>query len=208
MHFEYCPELDHTTKTEVKNTESQTDLMNPAILITLPKSQKVALTLKHSKYIYENRIEKDNVEKYTISYAAKFRGDGYSSKFGPFPKPSDYHLFEPLCSYDDANSNMYTKSMPERRSYSMPKQLPHHYFASSYVFHIDANTQPQLRELAKCSNLDYLYNDYHKTHEAFHVTFRLFIPNPVESKPFVDKGIEEDNDKRRFIQMAAEDMQS
>ena len=51
VHFEYCPELDHTTKNEVKDTESQTDIMDPAILITLPKSQKVALTLKHSKYI-------------------------------------------------------------------------------------------------------------------------------------------------------------
>ena len=98
--------------------------------------------------------------------------------------------------------------MPKRNSYSLTRQLPHHYFASSYVFHIDANTQPQLRELAKCSNLDYLYNDYHKQHAAFHVTFRLFIPNPVESKPFVNEGIEEDNEKRRCIQMAAEDLQS
>ena len=84
--------------------------------------------------------------------------------------------------------------MPRKSSYSLPRQLPHHYFASSYVFHLDANTQPQLRELAKCSNLDYMYNDYHSTHAAFHVTFRFFLPNPVESKPYVDKSVEEDQD--------------
>ena len=40
------------------------------------------MTLKTSKYTYENSIEKHKLEKYTISYAAKFRGDGYSDKFG------------------------------------------------------------------------------------------------------------------------------
>ena len=86
VRFEYCPELEHITTNEVKHTESQTDIMDPAILITLPKSQKIALTLKHRKYVYENRVEKNNEEKYTISHAAKFRGDGHSKKFGPFPK--------------------------------------------------------------------------------------------------------------------------
>ena len=167
-----------------------------------------ALILKINKCTYEDRIEKDKIEKYKISYAAKFRGDGYSDKFGQFPTPSQFHLLEPLCTFDEDNRNMFSNAIPRRSSYSLPRQLPHHYFASSYVFHLDANTQPQLRELAKCSNLDYMYNDYHKTQAAFQVTFRLFIPNPVESKPYVDKGIEEDNDKKRCLQMAAEDMQS
>ena len=45
VRFEYCPELEHKERNEVKSTQCQTDIMDPAILITLPKSQKIALTL-------------------------------------------------------------------------------------------------------------------------------------------------------------------
>ena len=205
--FVYSPDVD-LPKNEVKSTQCQTDIMDPAILITLPKSHKIELTLKHNKYVYENRIEKHNEERYTVSYAAKFRPDGFSKKFGTFPRHTDYHTFKPLMHLNDETNNAYSSSMPDRRSYSMPKQLPHHYYASSYVFHLDANTQPQLKELAKSSNMNFHYDDYHKTNASFHITFRMFIPNPIESKPYIRNSIEEDIDEKRRIQMAAEDLQS
>merc|ERR1712020_297173 len=90
----------------------------------------------------------------------------------------------------------------------MPKQLPHHYYASSYVFHLDANTQPQLKELAKSSNMNFHYEDYHKMNASFHVTFRMFISNPIESKPYIRNSVEEDIDEKRRSQMAAEELQS
>ena len=83
VRFEYSPDVN-LPKNENKSTHCQTDIMDPAILITLPKSHKIELTLRHNKYVYENRIEKYNEERYTISYAAKFRPDGFSKKYGPF----------------------------------------------------------------------------------------------------------------------------
>ena len=137
--FEYGPDVD-LPKNEVKSTQCQTDIMDPAILITLPKSHKIELTLKHNKYVYENRIEKHNEERYTVSYAAKFRPDGFSKKYGTFTRHTDYHTLKPLMHLNDETNNAYSSSMPDRRSYTMPKQLPHHYYANTYVFHLDANT--------------------------------------------------------------------
>ena len=98
--------------------------------------------------------------------------------------------------------------MPRRHAYEMLKSLPHIFVLCSFVFHLNAKTQPQMKELSKCANLDYMYNDYHRTHAAYSLIFRFFLRRPVESNSFIQKMIEDDVDKRKCLQMAAEDLQN
>ena len=100
VEFGYCTEELGPEK--VKSIDCQTEIANPAILITLPHSKKVkSLKLRSDKLTYENRINTKNNEQYTISFAAKYRNDGYSSKFGKFPTVADKHLLEPLYDFND-----------------------------------------------------------------------------------------------------------
>ena len=53
-----------------------------------------------------------------------------------------------------------------------------------------------------------MHNDYHRTHPGFSVTCRFFLPNPKEARPYIRKSLEEDFDKKRCLQMAAEGLQA
>ena len=136
--------------------------------------------MRSNKINYENRIDTKNIDQYTTSFASKYRNDGYSMKNVKFPTGADKHLLEPLYDFDDNCGKNYSTAMPQRYSYAMPRKMPSNYLVSTYVFHLDANTDPQMRELSKCANLDYMYNDYHRTHAVYSFTFRFFLPRPVE----------------------------
>ena len=93
---------------------------------------------------YRNRLDIDNTEQCRTSFAAKYR-DEFIKKYGTFPPESrNLRLLKPLFDFDyDANS-MYSNAMPKNRIYEVPQRLAHDYLVSSYVLHLDANTQPQL----------------------------------------------------------------
>ena len=130
VEFGYSPEIagnKSIAQTKVTHTECQTEIVNPALLVTLPRSKKVEFALRSDNCTYENRVEKDKIEQYTISFAAQYRSDGHSEKFGKFPTTGQYHMLEPLCKFDDDCKNAYSQAMPRKHTSSLPKNLPHHF---------------------------------------------------------------------------------